>query len=227
MTKCDGSLIEKIEQLGLYFSNGIDFVKREDVLEIIRQHQPQEDVAKIDHVKGCLEMIIESAESSKRAIAAMGDGLAAESPDSEPDTLGPNPCQASPASEDFYAVRRAMHTPMLKSSEISDIDKLITSVSESLAYFNDEFPKIEGGVKIWASPVSYHCGGVTPDDLEAILSILRTHKPVSIKNIGEKLRTESWTAPYPCERLCEFAPCQCADDYAKFILKTAGVSYVD
>lgn len=68
-------------------------------------------------------------------------------------------------------------------SEISIVDRLIGATEDLLAYFCDEFPKNNAkNLAIWASPVSYHCGGVSPNDLESILSILRTTKPVSTQH---------------------------------------------
>jgi hypothetical protein len=67
-----------------------------------------------------------------------------------------------------------------QSSEITDTFELTLRIEESLAYFCDEFPKGERP-DVWVKPISHHCGGITPDDLQSILSFLYAKpKPVSV-----------------------------------------------
>ena len=59
------------------------------------------------------------------------------------------------------------------------IKQLVDEVEHTLYYFRTEFPKnCECNKQIWADSVSYHCGGVSPDDLEEISKLLRRLKPV-------------------------------------------------
>lgn len=52
---------------------------------------------------------------------------------------------------------------------------LISRLEETLDYFRVEFPKEEGRHlgEVWQAPVDTHSGGVTPEDLEVIVEILR------------------------------------------------------
>lgn len=100
-------------------------------------------------------------------------------------------------------------------TESSDTYELTQHIEESLSYFCDEFPKIEGGVKIWESPISYHCGGITPNDLQTLLSILYARKPVSLKECIHAAYTEWLKDPGSL------------GDAVKSAFDTAGVAYVE
>lgn len=50
-----------------------------------------------------------------------------------------------------------------------DLQQIREALEESLYYFRTEFP---GNKKVWAEPVSYHCGGLTPNDMENLVVIL-------------------------------------------------------
>lgn len=62
--------------------------------------------------------------------------------------------------------------------EISATYELTQRIEESLAYFCDEFPK-DKRPDVWKEPLSHHCGGITPDDLQTLLSILYASNPMS------------------------------------------------
>lgn len=67
----------------------------------------------------------------------------------------------------------------LPPSEISGTKKLIEAVEESLSYFCDEFPDKWGKhAKVWESPISHHCGGITPHNLDGLLTHLYSTMPV-------------------------------------------------
>lgn len=76
--------------------------------------------------------------------------------------------------------------PHQDSSEISETARLVIAIEESLDYFRAEFPK-DNHAKVWAEPVSYHCGGITPNDLEQISAVLRSQKPVSLAHCAYAL----------------------------------------
>lgn len=87
-------------------------------------------------------------------------------------SLMPESAPATPAPDQFREVTKMV------SSEISDNYELTQRLEESLAYFCDEFPK-DQCPDIWVKPISHHCGGITPNDLQALLSILyAARKPV-------------------------------------------------
>jgi len=48
---------------------------------------------------------------------------------------------------------------------------LIDRIEETLAYFCDEFPK-DKYPEVWSGHVSPHSGGITPDDLQSVLTML-------------------------------------------------------
>lgn len=53
------------------------------------------------------------------------------------------------------------------------VERLIAEIDTSLDYFQVEFPKnSERNMQIWADPVSYYCGGISPDDLVQIRNLL-------------------------------------------------------
>lgn len=120
-----------------------------------------------------------------------------------------------------------------KTSEISNNYELTQRLEESLAYFCDEFPK-DQCPDIWVKPISHHCGGITPNDLQALLSILyAARKPVtvSLEVCAEALyskrrdrilhpRGEDWdTTNGATQRMYR--------DEAKAILDAAGIQHVD
>lgn len=109
-----------------------------------------------------------------------------------------------------------------RQSEISDIYKLTQRIEESLAYFCDEFPKSDHP-SVWIKPISYHCGGITPDDLQTLLSILYARKPVSVSL--EKCVKAAASSSNIFEDEAQIT----AADWivAKAVLDAAGVKYVD
>lgn len=61
--------------------------------------------------------------------------------------------------------------------------ELISEIDLTLDYFQTEFPALanEKNRQVWADPISYHCGGISPDDLMKIRIILdATREPVSV-----------------------------------------------
>lgn len=52
---------------------------------------------------------------------------------------------------------------------------LIAQLEKTLQYFKDEFPQnTEAHNRVWTQAISYHCGGLTPNDIEALLALIRT-----------------------------------------------------
>lgn len=120
-------------------------------------------------------------------------------------------------------IANTMKTPP---SEITDVKKLIEAVEESLSYFCEEFPDRWGKhAKVWESPVSYHCGGITPNDLDKLLTYLYLMKPVPV-SLEKCADAASVQMRKHLSRYWDYES-HVVVDIAKAVLDAAGVKYVD
>lgn len=164
------------------------------------------------------------------ARAAMGEWHSADS--SLEGTAKSIPCESEAPANNLSPTVTVdpEYLAKLQQREISDNYELTQRIEESLSYFCDEFPHKEAKhVTVWTSPISYHCGGITPNDLQSLLSILYAQKPVSVDLekcakalYSERYKEDMWEEAKSKRRWLDPIYAE-----TKAVLDAAGVNYVN